>query len=74
MGACGGQASTAFVAAASALILPTVLLPSVEALAALGAIGVMAAVTVGVVVSGKPTAGAQQAAYVANTGDKRLHM
>jgi hypothetical protein len=41
----------AYIVAASGLIVPTVLLPSVEALAALGAIGVMAAVTVGCVVS-----------------------
>lgn len=41
----------AYILAASTLIVPTVLLPSVEALAALGAIGVMAAVTVGCVVS-----------------------
>lgn len=43
--------SNGYVLAASALIVPTVLLPSVEALAALGALGVMAAVTVGCVVS-----------------------
>jgi hypothetical protein len=42
---------SAWVFVASALILPTVLLPSVGALAALGAVGVMAAVTVGCVVS-----------------------
>lgn len=46
--ACGPQA---YLLAASALIAPTVLLPSLEALAALGAVGVMAAVTVGCVVS-----------------------
>lgn len=54
--ALGSQLSSAFgasgyILAASALIVPTVLLPSVEALAALGAVGVMAAVTVGCVVS-----------------------
>jgi len=43
--------SNGYVLAAAALIVPTVLLPSVEALAALGALGVMAAVTVGCVVS-----------------------
>jgi hypothetical protein len=45
---CGGGG---FVLLASALVLPTVLLPDLEALAALGAAGVAAAVTVGGVVS-----------------------
>jgi hypothetical protein len=45
------SSSVGFIAAASCLMLPTVLLPSVEALAALGAVGVAAAVTVGCVVS-----------------------
>jgi hypothetical protein len=45
------SSSVGFIAAASCLMLPTVLLPSVEALAALAAVGVAAAVTVGCVVS-----------------------